>query len=75
MNPNGRERSRLSHLRLAACADLVAADVRRLTSSSGVGCGMQDLKVRASSRACCPSGIFRGGVWLLLKSPITRITA
>jgi prepilin-type N-terminal cleavage/methylation domain-containing protein/prepilin-type processing-associated H-X9-DG protein len=53
MNPNRRERrerSRLGHLRLAACADLVAAGVRRLTLSSGVGCGMQDLKVRASSR-------------------------
>ena len=31
--------------------------------------------VAADVRACCPSGIFRGGVWSPVKSPITRITA
>jgi len=57
MNPNRRERSKRSRLGSGSAVGLVAAAVRRLTSISAVGCRLSGLEVRASLRACCPSGI------------------
>jgi prepilin-type N-terminal cleavage/methylation domain-containing protein/prepilin-type processing-associated H-X9-DG protein len=67
MNPHSRERRERSGLdqgagpawvraRLAvtSAVSLVAADVRRLTSISGVGCRMSGLEVRASLRRLLP---------------------